>query len=360
MLSQSIEKLTSVIGGNGGRAKSLWKTLSSGNEPSYNGKAFDSIRHDLMANYGLLWKPGDAARVTEETVADDYGGRKILHELHDGLMVESVVIPHERLNRTTLCVSSQVGCERGCVFCATGKMGLIRNLDSEEILAQVLQGLMCVKRHGLAELTNVVFMGMGDIGMNIEAVKRAVEGLVDPHRFAFAPSKITLSTVGPNLEIFDYLCRLPTGIAWSLHSHDKLVRRKLVPSSGGHDPEVLRDGLIEAVKMHRTGKRGKSLMIAITMLGGINCREEDALGLVEFLRPFGKEGIKVNVDLIPYNDIGFRQLRGPTSEEIVAFKQVLWEHKVQHSVRWTRGEKERAACGMLATNRKEVGKKRHG
>ncbi|KAJ1434329.1 hypothetical protein B484DRAFT_326186 [Ochromonadaceae sp. CCMP2298] len=288
--------------------------------------------------------------VALETVSS-CGGRKQLHSMRDGLQVESVIIPHGELPRVTLCVSSQVGCDRGCVFCATGKMGLVRNLTPDEILSQVFWAKLAVRRHGLQPLRNIVFMGMGDAGRNLPAVSLAAAALVDHQRFGIAASKVTLSTVGPTPEVFSELAQIPGTIAWSLHSALPELRQKLVPSSRYHDPSALREGLISAMLAHKSPKH-RSVMVAVTLLRGVNSARGDAEALAAFLGPVREQGIKVSVDLIPYNDIGMEDLTRPTDEEITAYKDVLYRAGFQHSVRLTRGQEDASACGMLATSRR--------
>lgn len=346
-LGLPFNELSSILGGSG-KSKQLWTMLRSGDDPlgpesQLSFKVQGLLREKFET--GII-----PTKISTETVSS-CGGRKQLHVLSDGLEVESVLIPHERLPRTTLCVSSQVGCDRGCIFCATGKMGLVRNLNAEEILSQLALAKRTVRLHNLHPLKNIVFMGMGDIGMNLNTVSKAVEAIVDHERFAMASSKVTLSTVGPNPEVFDQLAQMGGTLAWSLHSAVPELRKKLVPSSRYHDPSVLRDALQTALLKHKSPKN-RSVMIACTLMHGINCEVHDAEVLVDFLRPLSESGVKVNVDLIPYNDIGFPGISRPTDAEIVAFKEVLWRSGLNHSVRLTRGENEASACGMLATKRK--------
>jgi len=286
--------------------------------------------------------------VTLETLSD-CGTRKFLQRLADGQSIESVLIPSMKYGRTTLCVSTQLGCDRGCQFCMTATMGLIRNLTSDEIIGQVVRGMAIAKRESMPELTNVVFMGMGDAGRNAVAVGEAVAALADRDRMAMAQTKITVSTVGPSPEIFQVLADMPATLAWSLHSPDDTIRKRLVPSTR-HTVVELRDGLLRALQSRPT-LRSRTIMIAATLIDGVNDSLEDAQKLVEFIRPMYEVAPKIVIDLIPYNDINLHGFVRPSRESVNSFQKHLRDRGVFCSVRVTRGDGESSACGMLATKR---------
>lgn len=158
ILSIPFDELSELIGGTG-RAKILWDSLKQGENPLSLpiGEGLSAkVRAAIPTIFGD--QPLISTEVSEETLSD-CGTRKFLQKLTDGLSVESVLIPAHKFGRTTLCVSTQIGCDRGCAFCLTGKMGLIRNLTSSEIVSQVWNGLSIVKRESMPPMTNVVFMG---------------------------------------------------------------------------------------------------------------------------------------------------------------------------------------------------------
>lgn len=196
----------------------------------------------------------------------------------------------------------------------------------------------------------VVFMGMGDAGRNIVNVKQAVECLVDGSRFSFGQSKVTVSTVGPSPEVFDVLATLPASIAWSLHSPNDEIRKQLVPSTK-HTTLQLRDALLTALQTHRVLKK-RTIMIAFTLIEGINDRDEDAIAIADFVRPMFEIAPKIAIDLIPYNDIHTHNFRRPSRERINEFQHILIQRGFFCSVRVTRGDDESAACGMLATKKR--------
>jgi adenine C2-methylase RlmN of 23S rRNA A2503 and tRNA A37 len=189
---QDLDELGSLLGGTG-KAKMVWESIREGKSPFENEDGVTAKARDLLNSESFLGFPA----VTMESVSGD-STTKLLIDLHDGLQVESVVIPNIGRQsssgpveaRTTLCVSSQVGCNRACDFCATGKMGFIRQLSTHEILSQVFHGLRVVQERGLPRINNIVFMGMGEPLNNPLNVMKAVEMLTDDRCFGFARSKV--------------------------------------------------------------------------------------------------------------------------------------------------------------------------
>lgn len=353
LLTASYPELCELLGGSG-RAKLMWESLKKGEHPLLlppTAGLSERVRNNILSILGD--RPLIETDVTVETLSD-CGTRKFLQRLSDGQSVESVLIPSYKFERTTLCVSSQIGCDRGCAFCLTGKMGLLRNLTSEEILSQVFNGLHIASREQMPPMSNIVFMGMGDAGRNMDAVGGAVAALADRDRFSMAASKITISTVGPSPEAFATLAKMPGTLAWSLHAADDVIRRKLVPSTR-HTTAELRDGLVAALKT-RPAVRTRTIMVALTLIEGINDSIEDAQKLADFLRPMLDDVPKIAVDLIPYNDIEvMADFRKPSKEAIGAFQAHMREAGYFCTVRVTRGEEESSACGMLATKRMKKG-----
>lgn len=190
---------------------------------------------------------------------------------------------------------------------------------------------------------------MGDSGRNMDAVGEAVAALTCRNKFSMASSKITISTVGPSPEAFSTLAAMPGTLAWSLHSADDVIRKKLVPSTR-HTTVELRDGLVNALKS-RKAMRTRTIMIALTLIDGINDTEEDAIKLTNFIRPMLPDVPKIAIDLIPYNDISVPHFKKPSKEKVNSFQRVIREAGFFCTVRVTRGEDESSACGMLATKR---------
>ena len=285
---------------------------------------------------------------TEHRSAD--GTIKLLLALADGLAVECVLIPMSD-KHTSLCVSSQVGCSRGCAFCSTGTMGLVRNLSPEEILTQVWMAQRLVRERRLPPLVNIVFMGMGEPLNNLKSVTRAVEMLVHPQAFNLSPRNVVVSTVGPSPAVIAAAARaLPCRMAWSVHAAGDELRKLLVPTTA-HSMVELRDGFIDGFA--EKSERLSALVVELALIRGVNDGAEHAEQLAALLHVFGRGGVLVN--LIPYNDngLGLDALGGlfeaPSKEAVHAFQRRMWDHGLLCTVRATRGDDERSACGQLAT-----------
>lgn len=252
-------------------------------------------------------------------------------------------------------VRSQVGCRQGCKFCATGRMGKLRSLTSDEILAQMFFARKtCRLSNGLLPpITNVVFMGMGEPADNVQEVVRAVQILTTRELFQQSATKVTISTVAPTPQAFSQLGQAPCVLAWSVHAVNDVLRKQLVPTTR-YTMAQLREGLVDALRQRPVPLR--TTMLEVALLSGVNDSLQDADELAEFARviPDSVPGCKLVVNLIPYNDIdtalGFVK---PTKERVVAFQKRLWQHGIYAHVRTTRGDDESAACGQLATQKKK-------
>ena len=314
-----------------------WQTLT------FLSEHFGSIEHNV-------------ALLSKYTTCTDGTTKLLLELLHDGLEVETVIIPWNDRGKSTLCISSQVGCRQACTFCATGRMGKLRSLTSDEILAQLYWAHKTCRLQGIYPIENVVFMGLGEPADNVEPVVRAARNLVDPNLFALSPRRVTISTVAPTPESFEELGRAETVLAWSVHAAKDELRKILVPTTQ-YSMATLRAGLIQTLQKRRKALR--NTMLEITLLDEINDAEEDALHLAEFCRPMLEEvkNIKLVVNLIPWNDIAATsgpaaEYRKPSSERVLAFQKVLIDHGIVCYVRKTRGDEEKAACGMLSTKKR--------
>ena len=256
--------------------------------------------------------------------------------------------------RSTLCVSSQVGCAQACRFCATGRMGRRRNLATDEIVAQVFEGVRLARAHALPPVRNIVFMGMGEPLDNLDAVETALKVMTDQRAFGLSPRYVTLSTVAPSPEAVRRTRDWPARLAWSLHAADDRLRKMLVPSAR-HRTAALRDAFGEVLEARSA--RQASLLVEATLIAGVNDSPLHAAQFASLLLPLtwlkgGK--VKVKVNLIPYNrndDLGAlgRTFEPATEEDVLAFRKVLVEAGLFCSVRAQRGADHAAACGMLAT-----------
>ncbi len=233
------------------------------------------------------------------------------------------------------CLSSQVGCALGCAFCATGRMGFVRNLSAWEMVDQVIR-LAADSEH---PIRGAVFMGMGEPMLNYEAVVHAARILSEPCGLAISAKAISISTAGivPGIRRFT-ADRLPFRLVVSLTSADPVRRRGLMPLERTYPlPE-----LMEAVREYHQAS-GQRVILAWTMISGFNTREEDAVQLAALVR-----GLPIRLDLIDVNDSTGR-FRPPSSGELQAFRDALSKHlKMPVARRYSGGRDIHAACGMLA------------
>ncbi len=280
--------------------------------------------------------------VVAATESDGGDTCKFLFDLGSSGMVEAVRMAynpdaegHIRSGRTTVCVSTQLGCAMACVFCATGLQGFTRNLRPAEVLDQVLH----VQRE--RRVTNVVFMGMGEPLANYGTTMRAIRWLVAPEGLGLSPRAVTISTVGlmaPLARLAEE--RLPLGLAISLHAPDDELRRRLVPTAGG----ITIDGLLSAARHYRE-RTGRRVTFAYALLEGVNDEPAHARRLGQRLR-----GERAHVNLIPYNPVPGAGLRRPRRERVRAFQRELQIAGIAATVRVERGAQIAAACGQLRTD----------
>jgi 23S rRNA (adenine2503-C2)-methyltransferase len=309
-----------------------------------------------------LREHGLESPLREESVRRSSDGtRKLLLRLADGLAIECVMIPRANLEESdldddesedeesdladgrserpvTLCISTQVGCAMGCVFCASGQAGLKRGLGAQEVVSQFL----LARRH-LDEgerIKNIVFMGMGEPLHHYAETAQSIRLLTHPLGIGLSPRRITVSTVGLISGIqklgADFAGKI--GLAISLHAPDGPTRSRIVPMN---DSQPLAE-LIEALRRYPLPKR-RRITIEYTLIDGINDQVAHARQLVQTLR-----GLPVKVNLIPMNPIQASALRAPRPEAVEAFRRELAQLRVSCSVRQTRGDDVDAACGQLA------------
>lgn len=281
---------------------------------------------------------------------------KFLLKFRDLKEVETVLIPEK--NRLTLCISSQVGCRQKCVFCHTGKMGLKRNLSVEEITSQVLlinqwlqknTAWLSKKNYPLnSQVSNVVFMGMGEPLDNIENLLPAISILKDPWALGIAPRRITVSTAG-HLEGLEKLIksRLNVSLALSLHASNNSLRSRLMPINKKFSMESVIEKMEDYAKTHK-----RKIFIQYTLFAGVNDSKEDALSLSNLLR---NKPVKVN--LIPFNELNFSTLKRPNIITIKNFQRILLNEGIRTTVRFSKGKDIQAACGQLISKTSDSTKK---
>lgn len=264
-----------------------------------------------------------AAPISEDSGAD--GSLRMLLRLEDGLTVESVLLP-----RDGLCVSTQVGCAVGCTFCWTGREGLVRNLTSSEILAQV------ARARRKQRVRRVVFMGMGEPSHNLQAVLEAMDALGDEG--GLAHKLLVFSTVGDR-KVFDRLLanRVRPALALSLHTTDGELRARLLPRA----PRVPPAELVERAEAYARTTTWP-VQYQWTLLEGVNDSDEEAERLAELMQ--GKYGV---VNFIPYNRVDGLEFTRPSIERARAMVHALARRRVLAKIRRSAGQDVEGACGQL-------------
>ena len=262
------------------------------------------------------------------------GTRKFVLELADGRRIEAVFIPDTPA--MTFCISTQVGCAMGCGFCLTGKMGLVRNLTAGEIAGQVR--VLAAATRLLDHPFNIVLMGMGEPLHNYDNTMKALRMLHSEHGLAVSPRRVTLSTVGivPGLKRLAQEPLMPN-LAISLHATTDEQRTELVPPNRKYP-------LAEILDTCRRFplKRRNRITFEYVMLKGVNDSMDDARRLARLLA-----GIKAKVNLIPLNPAPAIPYERPSDATVDRFAQILADRHLTVSVRKSRGQDIRAACGQL-------------
>ncbi len=301
---------------------------------------------DEMTNLSLTnrerlkekYEVGASAPVQEVRSQD--GTIKYLFRTEQGDYIESVFIPDE--NRATLCVSSQVGCKMSCKFCMTGKQGFTTNLTATQILNQV---------YSLPEreqLTNIVFMGMGEPLDNIDEVLRTLEIMTADYGYAWSPKRITVSSVGLRKGLCRFLEESDCHLAISLHTPFPAQRRNLMPAEKAFSIVEI----VDVLKKYDFSKQ-RRLSFEYIMFDGVNDSLVYAKELVRLLK-----GLECRMNLIRFHAIPDVDLMGAGMEKITAFRDYLTEHGLFTTIRASRGEDILAACGMLSTAQQQEDKEK--
>lgn len=300
--------------------------------------SFAGRRSDAQPARALLEEAEVLARdlPAAEAVPDPDGTVRFALTLSDGNIVETVLIA--QAGRDTVCVSAQVGCARGCVFCETGRLGLVRNLGAAEIVAQYAVARRYAEASGRRVPQNVVFMGMGEPLDNLDEVIRAIEVLREPSGFAVPERRITVSTVGIVPRIAELFARTKAKVAVSLHAVDEDERRALLPVARRWSLAELRSTLASAPR---------PVLLQWTLIAGVNDSFDHADKLAAFAR-----GLDVRVNLIPLNPGPRKEQTAPPIEHCRAFQKRLADLGVRTLLRLPHGQEASGACGQLAGSRR--------
>ncbi|MBW2466321.1 MAG: 23S rRNA (adenine(2503)-C(2))-methyltransferase RlmN [Deltaproteobacteria bacterium] len=266
------------------------------------------------------------------------GTAKYGFKLKDDRFIEAVLIPEE--TRSTLCVSSQVGCAMGCEFCLTGSLGFKRNLTPGEIVGQVVKvrDWILDMDESIPGLNNLVFMGMGEPLANFDNLLVALDILTEQRGLDFSERRITVSTCGLVHKIIELGEKTKVNLAVSLHSVNDAVRSQLMPINRTYPVAKL----LEACRKFPMPKR-KRIMFEYVLIKDINDSVADAEMLAEKLK-----GIPCKINLLPFNESKEVVFRKPSDEQIELFQKTLWNAGYTVLVRSSRGADISAACGQLA------------
>jgi 23S rRNA (adenine2503-C2)-methyltransferase len=255
----------------------------------------------------------------------------------EGHVIEGVLIPTS--TRMTACISSQVGCSLSCLFCATGKLKLLKNLSPGEIVDQVVMLEQLAHEHYQQGLNNIVLMGMGEPLLNYKNVLSAISILTDPNRYGISPKRITLSTAGISKMIRKLGDdRVRFNLALSLHAADDVKRSDVMEINQSNNLESLSDAL---TYFHE--KTETRVTFEYILFRDFNDSLEDASKLAAFARC-----IPCKINLIEYNPIGDGKFKRSEAQKTEAFKTFLEEKNLIVNVRRSRGKDIDAACGQLA------------
>ncbi|HEX8656279.1 MAG TPA: 23S rRNA (adenine(2503)-C(2))-methyltransferase RlmN [Hymenobacter sp.] len=312
----------------------LWKNSASSFEEMNN---LSLATRELLAAHFVI----NGVTVQNHQRSND-GTIKSAFKLHDGNIVEGVLIPHD--TRMTACISSQVGCSLTCKFCATGYMDRKRNLDAAEIYDQVVRiREQCESQYG-TPLTNIVYMGMGEPLLNYANVVESVRRITAPDGLNMAPRRITISTAG----IAKMIKKLAdddvkANLALSLHAPTDAKRNEIMPINEANSLAALKEAL-----QYYHQKTGRKVTYEYIVFDGFNDGLDDAEHLLQI-----SKWLPCKVNLIEYNPIDNASYQNAADDKITAFHKFLADRGVQTNIRRSRGKDIDAACGQLAVKEKK-------
>ncbi|HOZ55987.1 MAG: Ribosomal RNA large subunit methyltransferase Cfr [Parcubacteria group bacterium ADurb.Bin316] len=338
------------------KIKELEKFIAANNLPKYR---LQQIVKAIYQEGVILWQeistlPKDLRVELEKRIeilscqpirmlkADNKSSFKALLKAGDGCVFETVLM-RNKPGRWTACISCQVGCPIGCVFCATGQGGFKRNLESEEINDQILLWLNYIKNNFPKEkLNSIVYMGMGEPFLNWENVKESIKELTNPELFGFGDRSISVSTIG----IVDGFKKLAkdfpqVNLAVSLHCANNDKRSELVPINDQYNLTKLRQAINQYISL-----TNRKVFLEYVMLADINDTKEDSGYLVEYVKSFDKPYL-LHINLIPYNETKGK-FKMTSQEKADRFKNYLAKNKISVTIRRSLGREIKGACGQLA------------
>ncbi|MDR1813098.1 MAG: 23S rRNA (adenine(2503)-C(2))-methyltransferase RlmN [Candidatus Fibromonas sp.] len=324
--------------------------LDNGHKPYRAEQIYVWLFKLMMQTYEGLNVPVELCRLLEENfrikslqeelkMESSDGTVKWLYKTADDLPVETVMIPTE--TRASVCVSTQSGCAMGCTFCRTGRMGLKRSLEAGEILEQIINVYRFFREEHSVDrtVTNVIFMGMGEPLMNLDAVHRACVCLHDQKTFSMGKGRLTVSTSGIAPKIAELLERdTPCQLAVSLVAADNETRESLMPVNKTWDLTEL----MKAIDSYME-KSGEWVTLEYILIRDKTCTNRAAENLIRIVKPR-----RCKVNAIVLNDNENPELQAPSEQEVNEFLETVRAKQVQINIRNPRGRDIFAACGQLA------------
>ena len=303
----------------------------------YKKRIFDI---DNMNNIGknikeLLKQDFTTSLIKIKLKQEDVNVKKYLFELNDGNLIESVLMYHDY--GTSICVSSQVGCNMGCAFCESGRLKKIRNLETHEIVQQIL----LIEEDIKERISHVVIMGIGEPFDNYENIKNFVQIINDPKGIDIGARHITISTCGLIPKIKEFTKDFnQVNLAISLHAPNDKIRNKIMPISKVYKLE----DLIKCLKEY-SNQTKRRITFEYVMLENINDSKENAKELANLIK-----GINSYVNLIPYNETENIEFKRTKKVKILEFYDILKKNNINVTIRKEFGSKVDAACGQLRAN----------
>ena len=318
------------------RGRQIFKWIAQGAE------TFDDMTN-LSKDLRIRLKEASSVYSTriKQTLTDPDGTIKLQIELHDGRFVETVLLTDAE-GRKTACVSCQAGCGMNCAFCQTGRLGFGRNLEAGEIVEQFLH----LERKA-GKLDNIVFMGMGEPMLNLDAIRKTIEILGSENGRNLSKRRITLSTSGIISGIYDLADNGPAiRLAVSLTTANEELRKQLMPVTNANPLQDLR----KAIKYY-TEKTGIRCTLEAALMHNVNTNDQAADELIAFAR-----GIDVHFNLIPWNPVESLPFKEPSRQEVNHLMERLEKGGISATLRTRRGRTIGGACGQLGKSQAEDGK----
>ena len=332
----SLPKLQSMVleaGGQKFRAKQLaeWLYKRGAHDFAAMNNMPKALREQLAASY-TIGRP----RIIRRQDSANGETTKYLLEFADGTAIETVLMRHDYGN--SVCVSTQAGCAMGCSFCASTLHGVVRNLTSGEILAQVVAMNDMLREEEGSHVNTIVIMGSGEPLMNYEAVLRFIRLLHEPYTLGLSYRNITVSTCGIVNRMYDLAQEeIPISLSLSLHAPNQPLREHLMPIAKKYDIKE-----VVAAADHYARQTGRRVTYEYILIDGVNDLEEHARELARLV-----QGQLASVNLIPINPVAERGFNRPSAEHVQRFAAVLSGYGVNVTVRREMGDDIQAACGQL-------------